>query len=144
MTSFNFKWFRAPELLVIFLRIYFLSVVTYFLKLQLFVWVGNCILNMFHIYFKINLATPLKLHSQVCDNSGQLKAFEKWWKMLSILPLKFFSFSKFLFSNICFDFLVMEKNKNKKRSWNNLAASFFCRNFEEKYFSLYILLTDHI
>ena len=53
-------------------------------------------------------ARELKVHSQLWDNFWQLKALQKWWKMLFISPYKFFSFSRYL--SFFLDFLIMYKN----------------------------------
>ena len=50
----------------------------------------------------------LKVHSQVSDNSWQLKALLKWWKILFILPQSLLSFSRYL--NFYLDFLVVQQN----------------------------------
>ena len=50
-----------------------------------------------------NLCKSLKTHSRVWENFWQLKALEKWWKMLC-----FFSSLRYL--HFCPDFLDMFKN----------------------------------
>ena len=44
----------------------------------------KCLWNIYRIY--------LKAHSQIWDNFWQLKALQKWWKMLFISRQKLFSF----------------------------------------------------
>ena len=68
------------------------------------------ILVSFHatVNFLSRSVLYLKVHSQVWDNSWQLKALKRWWKMLFISHQKLFLFSRYL--NFCLDFLVMQQN----------------------------------
>ena len=70
------NWFRLIQVAFIYttLKLYFLE--------------GLCCYCRWSVF-----QMPLKAHFHVWNNFWQLKALQKWWKMLFISPKKLFSFS---------------------------------------------------
>ena len=78
--------------------------------------------------------STLKTHSRIWDNFWQLKALQKWWKMLFFHVKSSFR-SRYI--RFCSDFLVMWKNGLIRKLW--LISKFMTSKTEQQLIAIHIL-----
>ena len=83
-------------------------------------------------YFDIFKSQEIKGALSGLRNFWQLKAPEKWWKILLISCQKPFSFSRYL--NFFLDFWIMYQNNLSRKIW--LISMFLSFSFDFSFFGL--------